>query len=531
MDRRGGAELIVVEPKARARPGVLEAPCTPERLSAWVAEHLGVRIADSPIVEGHQSPLDYLTHAFFEGAFERAADGGWVEAPAARRRAADCVVWANRGGGKTFLGAVATLLDLVFKPGVQARILAGSLEQSRRMHEHLRALLGRRGVSRLLEARVTSRSVRMENGAEAQVLSASQRSVRGTRVQKLRCDEADLIDADLWRAAQLVTRSAAPLPGPWGGLVRGSVEALSTMHRPHGLMWDLVERGGEPGGRGAGAWVVFRWGVADVLERCEASRSCDGCGLRDPCAGRAKDVVRTAGHVRIDDALRQRLRVDGATWESEMLCRRPRMTHAVYPEFERGRHVVGGHEGGAASRRVERWCAAMDFGVRSESVVLLASVDDRGVILVERESAATGQPALEQARVLEEWVGSGYTGGVAPEMVAIDPAGFARSDQTGVSNASLLRERGWTVRGASAGVQTGIRLVRRRLAPADGGEPGLLIHQRCRRLIECVQRYHYPETDATSLEPVKDGFDHACDALRYLVAAIDGGPGVRIKGY
>ena len=42
----------------------------------------------------------------------------------------------------------------------------------------------------------------------AGVLAQSQRSVRGLRVQKLRCDEVELFDPAVWEAAQLTTRSA-----------------------------------------------------------------------------------------------------------------------------------------------------------------------------------------------------------------------------------------------------------------------------------------------------------------------------------
>ena len=43
----------------------------------------------------------------------------------------------------TYERAIATLLDMVHKPGIQVRILGGSLEQSCRMHEHLRRMLER----------------------------------------------------------------------------------------------------------------------------------------------------------------------------------------------------------------------------------------------------------------------------------------------------------------------------------------------------------------------------------------------------
>jgi len=66
----------------------------------------------------------------------------------------------------------------------------------------------------------------------------------------------------------------------------------------------------------------------------------------------------------------------------------------------------------------------------------------------------------------------------------------------------------------------GADAVRARLKPAEG-PPRLLIHRRCTHLIEALEKYHYSEKDLTSMDPVKDGPDHAADALRYLVLNLD----------
>lgn len=535
----------------RSAPGeVGAAPSTPEELHAWVREHLGVWLVRGALVPGHSSPFEYVCWSYFEGR-EAGESGGEA---AGREAVTDGVVWANRGGGKTFLGAVASLLDAVFKPGVEVRVLAGSLEQGVRMHEHLRRLLERPSLSGLVRGRATARAVRLRNGSGVEILAASQTSVRGTRVQKVRCDEVDLFPRELWEAAQLTTRSVA-CPGPWGPVVHGSIQALSTMHVPHGLMWELAGLGGAgvgEGGEGGVARRVFRWGVADVLERCPERRACAGCGLWDPCAGRAKArAPGEGGHVRIDDALRARARVSAAVWASEMLCLRPRRTGLVLPEFDAGVHVIdqegpmptagspdrvdGAGSVGAVGEGGEGGVvlvAGMDFGVRSACVVLLATLDAAGVVRVLEERSETGV-GLE-AHVA--WVRGvcGARGWGLPSWVGIDPAGESRSEQTGVSNATVLRRAGLVVRARRLGLGAGLELMRRRLegrapegraASGAGGEaargPRLLVHRRCRVLIESLSRYRYPADRPESLEPVKDGSDHAVDALRYLVINVD----------
>src|SRR5512140_713108 len=88
-------------------------PTSRDELHRWVAQVLGFDVPRQAVCPGHSAPFDYLAGAFFE-------------------EFTNAVVWANRGGGKTMLGAIATLLDAHFKGPVSIRILGGSLEQSRR---------------------------------------------------------------------------------------------------------------------------------------------------------------------------------------------------------------------------------------------------------------------------------------------------------------------------------------------------------------------------------------------------------------
>lgn len=504
LTRADRARLLAVRPR------------TPNQLHEWLRLALGVDVPRAPMLDGSSSPFDYVCHSFFEG---RASD-----------IPLDCVVWACRGGGKTFYASVATLLDLLFKPGVDVRILGGSIEQSRRMHEHLRRFFERPELARLLDGPMTQRRVVLRNGSRAEALAQSETSVRGCRPQVLRCDEVELFDPEVWRAAQLVTRSARC----GGELVRGRVEALSTMHRTHGLMADITTDG---------ARRVFRWGVVDVLERCAPERECASCDLLDECEGRAK---RASGHISVEDALSLKRRSDAQSWRSEMLCLSPRRDDMVYPEFSRAVHVferdwpvflepdapdpstsgaVGDGPLSAAGilRREERapgfdpslrWVCGMDFGFRAPTVILFGAVDASGVLRIvdERVERAATLDAHVDAMLASRWPRAQWIG--------VDPAGNQRALQTGASDVAILRKRGFVVRDRRVSVEAGIRLVRARLAPATGS-PTLFIHSRCVNLIESLERYHYRDKGSRPNEPVKDGSDHAADALRYLVQNLD----------
>ncbi len=466
----------------RERDLLEAAPTSVAELRAWLDAVLDIQVAETPRLDGHDAPLAYLAHTFL---------GPPPGVPA------DCVVWANRGGGKTFYGAVATLLDMLFRPGIEVMVLGGSLEQSQRMHAHLRALLDRELVAPVVDGRITDRRVAFTNRSVCRVLAQSEASVRGVRPQKLRCDEVELFDPEVWRAAQLAPRSkrcgAFEIPG--------AVEALSTMHRPFGLMSEIVESCGEGGAR-----RLFRWGVVDVLETCPPARDCETCDLLPECAGRAK---RGVGHVPIDDALRQKSRVGAGAWESEMLCARPRRDDLVFSEFDRAVHVADFEP----SPRHEVLCG-MDFGFRAPTVILWATVDSEGTLRIIDERS-------EREALLESHIRSITNGRwPIPRWIGIDPAGRQRNDQTGLSAAGALRRAGLSVRDRRVSIGAGVAAVKARLRPAVGG-PRLFIHARCARLIESLERHHYRVDQPESEIPVKDGTDHAADALRYLVVNLD----------
>ncbi len=516
QDRRPAEALLAARPR------------TADELHALTRTLLGLDVPRVAVLPGSDPPFTYLTHAYFADHARGVAGsaGGGMDVAAG----SDAVVWASRGGGKTTLGAAATLLDLLFKPGIQVRVLGGSLEQSLKMHEALRAMVERPALRPLLAGEPTRRRIELVNGSRVEVLAQSQRSVRGVRVQKLRCDEVEHFDPAIWQAAQMVTRSARCGPA----YVRGSLEAVSTFHRPGGLMASLVS---SPGLRDSSSRPrtsdskleasnarLIRWTALDVAERCAADRPCEGCVLWRDCAGRAKHAT---GFVPIDDLVAQWRRTSDAVWDAEMMCRRPTVSDRVYERFDVSRHVRETLEGAAlpagASRREPAWVAGMDFGLRSPTVVLWACVYGTGeaaVVHVIDEHAAADLTVDQHVEAMRQkpWP--------RPAWIGVDPAGHARDAHSGLSTCQLLRSAGYTVRSRPSRIEDGVERVRRRL-----DRDTLRVHPRCRRLIADLQAYHFDPGRPHRDEPVKDGPDHACDALRYLIVNLEVGGAVRRRSY
>lgn len=470
-------------------------PNNPDQLHRFLSVALDLTVPREPFVPGSSAPFDYLIHTFFESP-----------QPDAAITNKDAVVWANRGGGKTMLGAVATLLDLLFKPGIQVRILGGSLEQSSKMFEHLVALLDRPWFRGLLDGEPTQRRVAMTNGSRVQLLAGSQRSVRGVRVQKLRCDEVEEFEPGVWEAAQMVTRSTTCGGKP----VQGAVEALSTMHRPFGLMAQLTR---ETDRNKPGTASLFKWTAMDVIERCPDDRPCHDCVLWEDCRGLAKSAI---GFIPVDDLVQQWHRTSRRTWAVEMMCRQPQVSDCVYPEFDPERHVVED----CLPNNDWGWIGGMDFGLRNPTVMLWArtgkdeSTDGQNVLHVVDEYIQAGitfdqhMTAIDRQTSLHGWPRTQWLG--------VDPAGNQRNSHTGVSDVQALRKLGYTVKTKRSTLRDGIERIRRRL-----DRNTLRIHPRCTKLIEAMRCYHFDIHNTQRQDPIKDGPDHLCDALRYMIVNLE----------
>lgn len=492
---------------SRKDPEVLRltAPHDRASLQVWLRSFLGLRMPERAVCQGHCSPLDYLEHSFFE-------------------RRGDRVVWACRGGGKTMLGAAATMLDLLFKPGIQIRILGGSLEQSDRMYGYLRGMFAGRFAGQLAEP-PTRRGLILRNGSRVEILAQSDRAVRGQRVQKLRCDEVELFVPEVWEAAQLVTKSIDKTHNsirttPNGAevpTVRGAIEVFSTMHRPGGLMQKIIAES-----PGAGR-KVFAWCIWDVIEPCPHA-TCGDCVLQGTCGGRAK---KADGFVRIEDVIAMRSRVGRALWDREMLCLAPKFSDAVFEKFSRALHV----RPWAPCPACEAAIAGVDFGIAGAFVWLwIALTRDcagRAVAHVVDE-AVVRNLALDRSLTLVQQQDGLERLGRRIEVVYCDVAGRQRNSHSGKTDIKLLQEAGFVVRSRAMGIADGLGLIESMLEPA-AGLPRLYVDPRCARLIAALEGYRRGKDDL----PIKDGVhDHLIDALRYgLVNHLAERAGTTVRGY
>jgi len=463
-------------------------PATRKNLKNYIRAFLGIDIPDKKICPEHNCPMDYLWYAFSTDSANAQPTGREQQAP----KNADCIVWANRAGGKTELAAIATLLDCIFKPHCQVRILGGSGEQSAKMYEYLTAFLNN-GFEQFLAGPPLKTRARFKNASAVEVLTQSPTSVRGQHVQKLRCDEVELFNDDVFAAAKFTTQSTPN--------ILAAMELISTMHRPYGLMQKAVASARQSG------TPIFKWCLWEVIEKC-VGRTCSQCPLWPDCAGRAKYAN---GYLKIDDSITQMRRASRAGFEAEMLCKRPSLENVVFSEFDPAVHVQP-----ADYNPNLPLYRSLDFGFVNPFVCLWIQVDRDGVVRIIDEyvrSRATidvhAAQIISRTPCPEEQVSATFC----------DPAGAGVTDITGTSAIRELRTLGIQTRYKRSSILDGIELIRRAIRSGDG-RSSLIISPRCPRLIEAMQCYHYPDATRPGLAgelPLKDGtYDHPIDALRYF---------------
>lgn len=442
-------------------------------LKGYLRDFLGIVVPDVAICEGHAAPFEFLEHAFLTG-------GG------------NALIWACRGGSKTMLAAILTVLESLFCPGLETCILGGSLAQSRYMYDYVRRFL-REGEWEHASEKTTGKRATLKNGSRILILPASERTVRGVHMPRLRLDEIEEFRGDVFEAAKFLPQSM--------GDAAARLDILSTLHRPYGIMSELVDAPGEKGLK------LFKWCLWEVIERCR-DRSCSRCPLSEDCREKAK---RACGYYSIDDAIAKKRLVSDESWQSEMLCLRPNREGLFYRQYDEDVHVAP--EPIPFDPMMELY-RSFDWGVNGPTVCLWIQLDGDGRAYVIDELYQTQIAVSDMAKNVREYeTMRGYRNVIR-----------SYCDPTGASYILEFEKEGIRCQGRREdGGRSNIRFegfetVRRHLKRDEHGKPKLLLSPRCENTRREFRTYHYPVTRSghnPSEEPAKID-DHAMDALRYF---------------
>lgn len=200
---------------------------TREQLRQFVWERFGARIPDTHICEGHDTPWEAFCDAYFAGH--------------------SMAVWeASRGfGGKSYMLALLGVTEAATL-GADVSVLGGSGEQSINVHGYMQTFWQYAAAPvELLASDPIKRETRLTWGNKVTALLASQTSVRGPHPQRLRLDEVDEMDLEVFKASMGQTMKKRGVPA--------QTVMSSTHQHAEGTMTQVLKLATQRG------WPIYRW--------------------------------------------------------------------------------------------------------------------------------------------------------------------------------------------------------------------------------------------------------------------------------
>ncbi len=486
-------------------------PKTARELWGYIAYRFKVRLPWKVFTAGHSSPFAFVADAFFSTT--------------------SLLAWANRSGGKTLAGSIIAALAFRWPGGyTEGRILSGSADQASHMYHYWGNWCGTGGALAdfvIGEPLVTR--TRLRSG-ELAILTASQKSVRGPKIQFLARDEIDEMDAEVWTASSGMLASTPDVPA--------QTIDMSTWHRVDGQMAALVAKADDKG------MTLHKWNIWESIDNCPPDRhmkgrGCDTCGLEFACRAKAREVhgkpdwpigiaaEASAGLVQIDDAIKfQAKQWDRPTWDAEAECKRPSPKGLVYACFDPAVHIV------KTAPPVLEIYRGIDPGWQHFACVWIGLDRANGTLYIldsyDAERATLAQHAAYLNKHELRHVSGTY----------VDPAGRNKNDQTGRSAIEDLAAHSirctFTMDKRYREVLTGIRIIRKHLQPTDGSSPKLFVVDTPNNrsgIINAFLSYRNRIVNKVTIdEPVKpQEADHLMDGLRYFFVNRMTAPGLIVK--
>jgi hypothetical protein len=474
-----------------------ERPRTKADLQLHVEMCYGYTFPDTPVCEGHCSPMEVLWELF-------------------KSTIGHMLIIGSRESGKTLIFAFAEHLLMRWN-GDEIFHGAGIYPQAKRCFTYVEKAATDKAKPYF--AREVTKCIEDEvrligpSGREAklEIKSATLEQLNGPHPRVVMLDEVELIgDKELNEAASMPHRDAK-LPH-----LPPVLHYTSSLKKAYGPMVKFLE---EKEKRGL---QEFRFCVFEVIERCPEERHQDGvgcntCPLATYCRETVRDnetgevrlkegpgrAARAGGWMLIDDVIAKMRLMDVGVFRSQWLSLEPQIEGLIYPTFQSNVHVLN-YKFNPNLPVV----AGMDWGYTNPHCILYAQqqYDDAVVVFAEDyrnmeiESKMAANCNATPWRQNIDWIMSDPSA----------PALIANFSEAGIRN----------VLPADNDVSAGIDDVRWALQSADLMMPPMLYFDAsCVNLIREIKAYHRadPGRDLDPTEKPRKIDDHAMDALRYLI--------------
>lgn len=174
------------------------------------------------------------------------------------------------------------------------------------------------------------------------------------------------------------------------------------------------------------------------------------------------------------------------------------LPNAVWPDYHPKVHIVDDSE--VPYRNMVGAIAGLDLGHRNPTCFLQGLVDHDDNIWIVNEHYEAGKSIAYHTSRIDKIYMQG------PVFGDWDAQGRHEYEQLGITVTPAFKE-----------VDVGLEYVRQRFRDRSLK----IVRNKCPNLCREIPAYQYVEDDATGKERVVKKDDHACDALRYLVAGLD----------
>ncbi len=485
-------------------------PTNNRELWQLIRAAFGIELPFRPYTAGHSSPFGFIADGFLNPGQDVAA-------------------WAPRSGGKTLGASILARLEYLFNHGLQSRVLSGSQDQANNLYEYWMNWAATIYPEQVV-GKVNIHKTRI-NGGKFEILTASQKSVRGPKIQRLFEDERDEIDYSLTEAAQGMLAAKPGIPAR-------TVHA-STWHRVAGSMGKLIAECPDNGVR------LHKWNLWECISQCgeerhDNGRNCPSCPLGADClSARAAFICAVGdsagdaasqdervgiaseryGIFAVEDAIKRYQKLSRETIDAEYLCKRPSPEGLVYPSFDTATHLV---EKRPDDLKIYR---SIDWGYNC-FVCLWIGMDKDGTVYILDTYRAETAKVSTNAEYIRSHVIQNIRG------TFCDPAGRNKNDQTGRSsidefNKALECTCRYRLDQRSRNVNNGIKLVRNYLNPASGPPRLFVVDTPANKVFTiAMQSYVNRKVNDQWLDEPQDPqeYEHIPDALRYFFVNATQGP-------
>ncbi len=481
-------------------------PSDDDELHEFIEIAFGVTIPRAVVEPGHSSPFQFVADCYFE-------------------RCKNALAFASRNGGKTINVAVLNMLDMLFKPSCEIASAGAVKDQAKKCYKYFQQFLGMDWFLNLKERfkqttgrRFIKKEIQEEtvfgNGANQQILTATEKGLRSPHPHKARLDEVDEIEWNILQTGLSMARTS--------GGIRGQNIFTSTRQHTHGSMQKLLDKSRD------GSIKVYEWNIWETVAKCE--RHCfedslhGDCPIYTYCKGKAHHC---AGFYEVEDFIDKVKLIDRTTWETEWENKKPSRDRLVYSHFNENRHVLTPEKlfaltGVAQVSPYWHRLSGIDFGAGPGHpfvYVKLAQMP-RGAWIVFFVYAAEQKLMHEHATAVRHspfWL----------------PSEKIYADTAGLQERMELKNRGIRTQAAVKDVKMGIDHVHSLLKgfpPRE--EPMLYVWWECEFVINEFNKYCWPmradgKPDRSGV-PKKEN-DHSLDAIRYCLFSSKKRPGRKYR--